>query len=102
VLREEIAHLERKPSEYVRDHFWFSTQPGVETELPEQFYELYAQWERAGLAGRLMFSSDYPHWDMDSPFEAVPRGLSREVKERILYSNAAEFYDFVPLHDVVT
>jgi predicted TIM-barrel fold metal-dependent hydrolase len=92
VQRDEVPDLQRKPSEYLRDHFWFSTQPGVETEEPEQFSELYGQWERAGFTDKLMFASDYPHWDMDSPFEATPLSLPRETKRKILGVNAATLY----------
>jgi len=92
VLGEEARHLERAPSDYLRDNFWYSTQPGVTTERPKQFYEVYAQFERAGFGDRLMFSSDYPHWDMDSPFEGTPPRLSRETKRKILAANAAAFY----------
>ena len=35
-LREEVSHLQRRPSEYMRDHFWFTTQPIEEPEQPEQ------------------------------------------------------------------
>lgn len=92
VLREEAADLQRLPSEYFRDHFWFSTQPGLETERPSQALEAYDQLEKAGFGERLMFASDYPHWDMDSPFEAIPRRLSRAMKERVLGENGAALY----------
>ena len=26
-LRDEVPHLQRSPSEYIREHFWFTTQP---------------------------------------------------------------------------
>jgi uncharacterized protein len=95
-MRDEVAHLERKPSDYLRDHFWFSTQPCVESEDPQDVYELFAQFERAGFGDKLMFATDYPHWDMDSPFDATPRYLSREQKSRILAGNAAALYG-IPL-----
>jgi predicted TIM-barrel fold metal-dependent hydrolase len=38
-----------------------------------------------------MFSSDYPHWDFDSPARAFPQ-LSDRVRERIFSGNAREFY----------
>jgi predicted TIM-barrel fold metal-dependent hydrolase len=39
----------------------------------------------------LMFSSDYPHWDFDNPKMALPP-LKGELKERVLWRNAAELY----------
>jgi predicted TIM-barrel fold metal-dependent hydrolase len=39
----------------------------------------------------LMFSSDYPHWDFDSPRRAFPR-LRAEVSEAIFSANARSFY----------
>jgi uncharacterized protein len=89
VLKGEVAHLQRKPSEYVRDHFWFSTQPCVETEDPRDLYEVYQQFSEFGLGDKLLFATDYPHWDMDSPFEAIPPLLTPEVKADVLARNAA-------------
>ena len=34
-LREHAPHLERPPSEVIREHFWFTTQPFDEPEQPE-------------------------------------------------------------------
>jgi predicted TIM-barrel fold metal-dependent hydrolase len=92
VMREEVSHLERKPSEYLRDHFWYTTQPAVEPENPPQLNEFYDWAAAEGALDRLMFSSDYPHWDMDSPFDAVPRRLPRELRRKILAGNAADLY----------
>ena len=93
VLGGEVRHLERKPSEYIRDHFWFSTQPAVEPENLNDLSEVWEQFEEFGLADRLMFSTDYPHWDMDSPFESLPPGLSQASKEKILAGNASTLYN---------
>jgi predicted TIM-barrel fold metal-dependent hydrolase len=102
VLRAEVAHLERKPSEYLLDHFWFSTQPAVEPESPGDLQEVWDQFAGFGLADRLMFSSDYPHWDMDSPFESLPQGLSRAQQGAILYGNAAALYGASVVADTAT
>lgn len=92
LMRDEVPHLTAKPSEQFSRHFWFTSQPAFDPELPEQFDEVYGMFERYGFGNRLMFSSDYPHWDMDAPFESLPAGLAPERKRRILASNAEQLY----------
>jgi hypothetical protein len=91
-LRDEVPHLRRKPSEYLREHCWFSTQPLEEPEHLDQTDDVFGLFEDAGFAGRLMFSSDYPHWDFDSPYESVPESFPRERRRRILGENASGLY----------
>jgi len=92
LMRDEVAHLTAKPSEQFSRHVWFTTQPNFDPEFPEQYDEVYEMFERHGFGSQLMFSSDYPHWDMDSPFECLPRGLAPDRKRRILESNAQDLY----------
>ena len=96
VLGDEVPDLVRTPSEYLRDHLWFTTQPIEEPERPAWFGAMYRQLEAAGLDDRLMFSSDYPHWDFDAPGEAVPRGLPEKARRGILAGNASALYG-IPL-----
>jgi predicted TIM-barrel fold metal-dependent hydrolase len=98
VQRAEVAHLQRMPSEYFRDNFWFSTQPAVEPEKPSDIYPLYEQFEEAGFSDHLLFATDYPHWDMDRPIEAIPRALPRETKRKLLAANAGTLYG-LPFED---
>ena len=96
VMRDEVSHLKRKPSEYFGEHFWFSTQPCAEPENLADFTPLYEQF--TGLFGdHLLFATDYPHWDMDSPFEAIPPFVELDVKTKILGTNANTLYR-IPLH----
>ncbi|MGI8550172.1 MAG: amidohydrolase family protein, partial [Dehalococcoidia bacterium] len=37
-------------------------------------------------------STDYPHWQFDSPDEAIPAGLSETTRRKILSENARAFY----------
>jgi uncharacterized protein len=92
VQRAEVPHLARRPSEYFRDHFWFSTQPSLEPEDPRAIYDVFSQFESAGFGERLLFATDYPHWDMDPPIEAVPGGLPRDTKRKLFAANAAALY----------
>ena len=46
-----------------------------------------------GMGDHIMFATDYPHWDFDSPQQALPRTLSAELRAVILAGNACRFYD---------
>jgi uncharacterized protein len=91
-LHDEVSHLNRLPSEYLREHCWFSTQPIEEPERPEDTDAVFEMFERAGFKDRLMFSSDYPHWDFDSPYESVPESFPIDRRRRILGENASKLY----------
>jgi predicted TIM-barrel fold metal-dependent hydrolase len=56
--------------------------------------QLYRMFEMIGSDEILLFSSDYPHWDFDSPTHSIPRSFPKEVKNKILYENARKWYDF--------
>ena len=96
MLKDEVPHLKNAPSEYFRRHFWFATQPLEEPDPLEEFPELLAHFESAFGPDHLMYSSDYPHWDFDSPYESVPESLPVEQRRRILGENASKFYK-IPL-----
>ena len=85
----ELARLRRPPSEYVREHFWLTTQPMEEPPDPA-YFEQMLEWMDMG--GRLMFATDYPHWDFDSPAQALPPRLDRELRRAILSGNARRLY----------
>jgi predicted TIM-barrel fold metal-dependent hydrolase len=88
-LHGEVPHLQRKPSEYIREHFWFTTQPIEEPDAPGQFGEALAAMD---MPGRLLYSSDYPHWDFDPP-SALPTTLDADLRRAILGENALAIYD---------
>ena len=70
-MRSEVPHLKKKPSEYIRQHIWVTTQPMEEPQDRRQLFDImeWIGWDR------LLFASDYPHWDFDDPFRAFPAGL---------------------------
>jgi predicted TIM-barrel fold metal-dependent hydrolase len=95
LLRDEVPHVEMAPSEYVNRHLWATTQPMEEPHHAHQFAEMLDQL--GSLADRIVFASDYPHWDADQPDEAFPVRLSTEQAWRFYYGNAATLYGFDPL-----
>lgn len=87
-LREEVPHLTRLPSEYVRDHMRMTTQPMEEPAHPPHLLQLIDQLGPE----MLMFSTDYPHWDFDNPHRAFQVKLPPELEAPIMYGNAQRFY----------
>jgi predicted TIM-barrel fold metal-dependent hydrolase len=46
------------------------------------------------MTDRIMFASDYPHWDFDSPAMSLPRAVPKELRARIMAGNACRLYGF--------
>ena len=93
-LRCELPHVPRKPSEYLAEHFWFSTQPMEEPENAQWFDDVYQLFEDT-IGDKLMYSSDYPHWDYDMP-SFLPHTLSLQTRRKILGETASKLYG-IPL-----
>ncbi|MBM3609864.1 MAG: amidohydrolase, partial [Alphaproteobacteria bacterium] len=92
-FRDETPHLRRAPSEYVREHFWFTTQP---LDEPPRNSDLARTFEEIG-CDRVMFSTDYPHWDFDDPrFVLGKLELPDDKQRAIFYANACQLYGLKP------
>ncbi len=63
-LRQTTPWLERPPSELVFEHVRLTTQP---IEEPPRAAYLRSMLEMFPVERMLMFSSDFPHWDGDTP-----------------------------------
>lgn len=87
-MRSEVPEVSRPPSEYMREHFWFTTQPIEEPEHRHHFHDLLS-WIGAD---RLLYSSDYPHWDFDDPHEAIKVRMSEKDLRGVLGLNAKKLY----------
>jgi predicted TIM-barrel fold metal-dependent hydrolase len=87
----QMAAFDRPPSELIREHFFFTTQPMDEPEQPEYLHEMLDQ---LGMNDRIMFASDYPHWDFDPPDRVLPRSLGATLREDIFANNAIGLYPF--------
>jgi predicted TIM-barrel fold metal-dependent hydrolase len=91
VRREEVPHLAERPSAIIRRHFWFTTQPMDEPERPEYLAQTLDQ---LGMSDRVMFASDYPHWDFDAPDRALRTVREPALREQIYSANAQTLYRF--------
>jgi predicted TIM-barrel fold metal-dependent hydrolase len=80
--------LKRKPSDYVKDHIWFTTQP---LDYPENKLELINALEWMEADKLLLFSSDYPHWTYDDP-QWVVKHLPEQWREQIMFQNAIDVF----------
>lgn len=87
-LRQEVPWLRQKPSAYLADHVRLSTQPIEEPPDARHLAQLFSMFDAEKL---LMFSSDYPHWDGDTPSHAL-RGFPEPFQRRVLSTNAGEWY----------
>src|SRR5262249_11413504 len=87
-MRDEVPHLTRPPSEYIRQNIWYTTQPIEEPADPEHLRETidWLGWDR------LLFSTDYPHWDYDDPTYAFKFKMTAAQREALFRGNAAGVY----------
>jgi len=87
-MRAETPEVKRPPSEYVREHCWFTTQPIEEPDDPRHLAEIidWIGWDR------VMFSTDYPHWDFDDPQQVLKFQPSEEQKRKLFRDNAKVLY----------
>jgi predicted TIM-barrel fold metal-dependent hydrolase len=86
--RKSSMDIRRQPSEYVKEHIKFTTQP---LDYPEDKTELTRALELMEADKILLFSSDYPHWTYDDPRWLV-KHLPEHMREPIMFKNGLETY----------
>lgn len=87
-MRSETPLCRRPPSQYLKQNVWFTTQPAEE---PEHREDLRLLFELIGF-DRMMFATDYPHWDYDDPQRAINMPMSAEERQMLFHDNAMNFY----------
>lgn len=87
----EVPWVKRRPSEYVREHFRFTTTPA---HLPSDPVTLDQLLEMMGGADMLMYASDYPHRHGNDLATLLDR-LTEEQRRSVLWATAAELYGTV-------
>ena len=87
-LKRELPQLKRAPSEYMRTNVWFTTQPIEEPEPRSQLAETidWIGWDR------ILFATDYPHWDFDDPAHALPIRMDETQRRKVFLENAQSVY----------
>ncbi len=87
-LHAETPELTRLPSEYIRDHVWWTTQPMEEPEPRDHLLDTigWIGWDR------LLFATDYPHWDFDDPATCLPLKISEEQRQQFFLGNARQVF----------
>ena len=87
-VRAEVPWLTQAPSEIVRDHVRFTTQPIDAADESEAIHRLIDHLKSDRL---FLFSTDYPHWQFDGD-AALPSGISDELCRKIMTENALATY----------
>jgi predicted TIM-barrel fold metal-dependent hydrolase len=91
----EAPLLKKKPSEYMRD-MYYSSQP-MEIQDIEAMKVTFRMMDAEN---RLLYASDYPHWDFDLPstISDLPF-LSEKAKHNILGGTAARLFKLPPRNE---
>jgi predicted TIM-barrel fold metal-dependent hydrolase len=85
--RHHHPFMRKSPSDYVRDHIRFTSQPAL--EVPNEHMKTVLKMMNA--EHLLLFSSDYPHWDSEAPWLPF-KNIDEHTRQRIFHDNAAEFF----------
>lgn len=87
-LSAEVPHLTRPPSHYIKDHIWWTTQPMEDPESRAHLFDVidWIGWDK------LLFATDYPHWDYDEPSRVLPPGVSDANRDAFYLGNAVKVY----------
>jgi predicted TIM-barrel fold metal-dependent hydrolase len=85
----EAPLLTRLPSDYMRENCWYSSQPMERTNMKATALT----FEMINAETQLLYSSDWPHFDFDTPgIIADMHFLSEQAKRNILGLNAANIF----------
>jgi predicted TIM-barrel fold metal-dependent hydrolase len=86
--RSETPWVKEPPSHYIHRHFFLTTYP-LEA-VPDPHY-LHQTLDMIEADHSLLFSSNYPNWDLGDPFEMI-RDVPDDLRRRVLVENALAVY----------
>jgi predicted TIM-barrel fold metal-dependent hydrolase len=87
-LRQTTPWLDRAPSKIIADHILLTTQPIEEPDASAHFRSMLDMFD---VGKMLMFSSDFPHWDGDTP-DFAARAFPAALRPRVMSETARELY----------
>jgi predicted TIM-barrel fold metal-dependent hydrolase len=90
VMRVESRWVRKRPSEYLREHTKYATQPIEATPSDREAMIDYLK-VCDGIEEMLCFSSDYPHWDSDVP-TYIRSILPKSWHEKVFRDNALDLF----------
>jgi predicted TIM-barrel fold metal-dependent hydrolase len=86
----EAPLLTRLPSDYMRENCWYSSQPMERTNMKATALT----FEMINAETQLLYSSDWPHFDFDTPsIMAKLPFLSEQGRRNVLGLNAAKLFN---------
>jgi len=86
----EAPLLKMKPSEYMANRFYYTSQPIENTNLEALQFNL----KMINAEKTLLFASDFPHWDFNLPSTIYDLPfLSEQAKRNILGETARQVYN---------
>lgn len=91
---EYLPWMDKLPSDYMDEQVYFTTQPLGHTKDRPEFIANFV--EMAG-TGNVLFSSDLPHHDFDTPeelFDRLKGNLDDEDIRAVMGENAAKVFGF--------
>lgn len=91
-LRMTAPWIDRLPSEIAADHVRLTTQPIEEPANPEHIRQIMRMFAADRMA---MFSSDFPHWDGDTP-DFTAAAFPPEMRRAVMGLNACALYGLDP------
>lgn len=97
-LRREVPWVRELPSEIAGRHVRLSTQPLEQPADPRDLKHTLEAYPP--LKEMLLFATDYPHWDADSP-ELIVRRLPSGWADAVMSENARAHYGLPARRDAV-
>jgi predicted TIM-barrel fold metal-dependent hydrolase len=88
-FRREVPWVTQAPSDYIRRHFRFTSQP---SDSPHAESSLVDVVEQLGSEDLLVYASDFPHRYSEDGAARVLKLLDGPKREKMLWSTAAALY----------